>query len=748
MAKSFLLIGSVIAAFLLAVFSPSAKANVAASSTEQADVKPVVTGLEGQRAFDDLAKCYASNSGWPNYKAALAGLKSHDTAAAQRAGNYLLALFEQSFADESNGRAQWLPTPFTNEGPGNRAHDFRLALAKDFGDSASSQAALPAALWLIENDPIADDAEAGVHVLARIHSETANDAFGQIIRDVHPNQEVLVTAIKEAESRHLISCKEGVVALEQSYRKAVRDAAVQAVAQLGETNPIPYDPLKAFSPRITALLKLTLDRILTPVPANATWLDGIAQPDWNLGKPYPVHGWLVSQTDKSVTYLDVFGRVRTVPVNRVQFTPGSLAQTAQSYADLRVRISDEAHQLQEIEKTSAWQDVTSPNWRQAQEEHQRLYHDMDDRLKEMTKEMQYIGPPGDNYLNLPEMTVAAWCWHRGDLASAAAVLFPCYDAARDDRWLDWSSRDPLANQYDLDLLQKFTVERDYPPAQKIAALLGSPAFDGYVFQARSRELAAQLAARAEDFTTLTLPSADAWQKIKAGLGRAQQITWLASRLKLMHCINPGWDEIQFASAYPGDNAPPGATEVINPYLELINLNLTPDDLLVLAPFAADKDYLPSYRFYKDWIPWRGLCRVSSTVGSLINTFAGHEIVHETDDGVAFEPGTAATLETDLRAWIAAHHGDTPDKLLAQTLRTSNNLNDLKEAAIQALRIHHVEVLETLAVRMDSWVSGKDEPPVGDSSSDGSLHLLLGKDVSLASYHLGDMVHLLYGARPW
>jgi hypothetical protein len=114
MTKSIFSIGVVVAAFILAGIRPDAKADVDASSA-----KPMIDSPEGQRAFDDLAKGYVNSSGLFDAKAALANLKSPDATTARRSGNYLMALFAQSFADESNGRALWHPTPFTNEGPGN-----------------------------------------------------------------------------------------------------------------------------------------------------------------------------------------------------------------------------------------------------------------------------------------------------------------------------------------------------------------------------------------------------------------------------------------------------------------------------------------------------------------------------------------------------------------------------------------------------------------------------------------------------
>jgi len=88
--------------------------------------------------------------------------------------------------------------------------------------------------------------------------------------------------------------------------------------------------------------------------------------------------------------------------------------------------------------------------------------------------------------------------------------------------------------------------------------------------------------------------------------------------------------------------------------------------------------------------------------------------------------TRHNIISDLQAWVAAHHDDTPDKLIAQTLRTSNKWNDLKEAAIHALKIHHVEVLNVLADRIATWP--KEE---GNAQFQAS--------------QLGDFVHLFYSS---
>jgi len=73
--------------------------------TARGDVKPVLDGPDGLKAFDDLATYYSDRTKEPPYDEALASLsKGGDTA--QHAGQYLLGLFEQSIADEKNGRSE------------------------------------------------------------------------------------------------------------------------------------------------------------------------------------------------------------------------------------------------------------------------------------------------------------------------------------------------------------------------------------------------------------------------------------------------------------------------------------------------------------------------------------------------------------------------------------------------------------------------------------------------------------------
>src|SRR4051794_19249213 len=62
---------------------------------------PETPGDAGRRAFDDLAALYAEPPRLPELTAALRELDGTDPATRKAAGAYVLALFRQSFADES-----------------------------------------------------------------------------------------------------------------------------------------------------------------------------------------------------------------------------------------------------------------------------------------------------------------------------------------------------------------------------------------------------------------------------------------------------------------------------------------------------------------------------------------------------------------------------------------------------------------------------------------------------------------------
>jgi hypothetical protein len=671
---------------------------------------PVVSGPDGQRAFDVLGNYYRSASDrTPDYESMLRDLNASDPGKASHAGRYILALFKQSLADESNGRVAWVPTPVVGGGMINAGSEFRDALAKPFGETAKSEDALDAALWLIDHDLDPDNEEAGAQVLARLHSPRADAAIQRLIAEVHPNQMVLVTAIIEAGKRHLTGSKKNVVALEQSYRTAVRKAAIAAAALLGETKSTAYDSLKAFTPRVIHALEAAASRVATPIPAKAEWLDGIEQPPGTPRQPFPISGWSLRSDDNGTTILDSFGRVRTLTKKDALFTPGNLARTAEHYAKVRATVAEDERQYEAIERdfNLANKGNTQPDFRALGDKQLPLDDEMYRLMKEMTTYTMYMGPPGRSFLNLPEINVAAWCWERGERARAAQVIFPCYDASRDDRWIDWKARDDQAALYQDEMLDKFSVERDYPAALALARHLCESEFDGYYYEPRARELASQLEARSDDFKSLTLPAPQEWTDLQTKLSRKEQIRYLASRLRLLHCVQPGqpggvsYDDPQYRDPCKPFTHPKDDPKVINPYVELQKLNLNTDDLLVLAPYAADRDYLLTYSYWRNFAPERTLHRVGWVIGDLVNYVAGITLISQTMDAIHFENDDPANIVEDIETWAKAHPHSYRSDLIAATLETGTYWNTLLQSTRAAAATGERDLLGVIAGRLAS-----------------------------------------------
>lgn len=300
------------------------------------DVKPVLDGPDGLKAFNDLAAYYSDKSKTPPYDESIASLTKGGEAA-QHSGQYLLGLFEQSMADETNGRSQSTRSMAWGGGSENAARDFRKTLADKFGDTANCDEAIPAALWLINEEKLPEGQVAGMEVMRRIKSPAAIDVFGKILGQPHPNQDVLVGAIKEAGASKLTSLLSKIIPLENSFRTAVREAAHKAGSQMGAPPFSGYKPESAFTPTLSALVQKIADRVYVPIPPDAQWMDITytnpnAQPR---SKPGKSHGWLLRTEGDNDVILTWQGLEISMPKKNTTLTPSTLAATASELEAVR-----------------------------------------------------------------------------------------------------------------------------------------------------------------------------------------------------------------------------------------------------------------------------------------------------------------------------------------------------------------------------------------------------------------------------
>jgi len=605
-----------------------------------AAVTPAWPGEEGREAWDKLGAYYADKKAVIPWQDALDAMDSPDAGASARAGNFLAALFAQSFSDEQNGRARWQSLPYWGGGAQSDARDFRAQLAGAFGKSAKSPAALPAVRWLLETERVAGSQEASMTVLRRVRTPEADALLLEQLVAPHPNAAVLRAAIEEAGLRKLGAAAPSLEKLCVHYRADIRDAARNAPALLGEKNPPPYNPIDAFSPSLAATLH-DIVRMAPTVSAGAAWRvfaqkeNGDDDSDW-LDEPKTFSGWLCNETENDFTVLDYFAQKRTLPKAAWTATDESLGQTAQRLLAMRASPSDKT-----VDQLS--------------------------RRGGLTAQFE----PGQ--ISIPEILTAAWLFERGERAACAGLLFPRLEILSDERWLREIARNQIGRVAHEEMLVDFSERRDYPAALALARRLADSVFDGYSYQERAVELAAQLERSTKDFHTLALPVPDEWARMKTTMSREDAIRFLAARLRLLNCIQwgqPGgvdYDDIQYQTPMKGEVPRDKRIQVINPFTELKDMQLTPSELKLLVPYLAQRDFIPTFSYWRDFHPARTLHRVSWVAGYIINDAAKRNLADlatmETQDEAA-----QADHLAEIMRWCDEHAALSASDLLLDTLR--------------------------------------------------------------------------------
>lgn len=599
----------------------------------QADLAPATAGSEGQRAFDDLGRLYRDRIAKPPFEQALADIKETDEERRYAAGRYLVALFAQSLADEMNGRAEWPQQVSWSRSGQSQAREFRETLGAAFGREASGEEGLDVVLWLIKNEPSDEIQDAAEDVLPRIQSPRIEQVLTGLLDPVHPNSKLAVKAIEEASRRRLTSLALPVSFLCNHYRIAVREAARKAASELGIRQIPEFDPGRAFTPSLKMALRNFLKMASVQAPPDAAWYDFKRRVPGAImnGKPMVenVSGWLLTESPYEYEVLTWFGTQASIPKRDTSKTKRTLADVAR-----------------EIGEIYADKDVTR---REALSERGAVTAQFEHRA-----------------IGAPAALVSAWCMERGDRQSAAALLFPRLQEMQDDRWLTEVVRDQIAGRFHQSMLEAFCHDRNYAKAIKLADHLSDPVFDGYNYQSRAKNLAAQLRARMDDFKTFKLPMFDEWQALSRTMKREDQIRYLAARLRLLNCvqdIQPGgidYDDPQFADAHGMFSRE--SKSVINPFSQLKALQLTVAELPLVLPYLAEDTYCPTFSYWRDFHPSRALHQVNWVVAELVNAVANRDLVMVQSFPYLDEAGRKRRI-SEIEEWCRANAGKNSEGLL-------------------------------------------------------------------------------------
>jgi len=590
-----------------------------------ADTLQITATPDGKRAFDDLALFYGDNKSTVPYAGAIKDLAGADAKSREKAGAYLLALLKQAFADESNGRAPVKRSPFFGGGGAQSdARVFRGTLSKAFAEGASGNEALPAALWLVNEEMLAPAQADGMKALCKIKSAQATDALRKVLQEPHPVEKVLAEALAEIALRGAKDATPDVALLCNHHRATIRTAARATITKIGGKEPPAFTPELGFSISLSArITKIAAMPALTEIPKDAKWArfktagdNGAQFSGWHLGEA-PGGG---------IRALDWFGREVKLPVG-TEATPIALADEAKTILEIRAD---------------------------------------DKQLTKLSRKGMGTLQFEPKFLSVPEALVGAWLFQRGDKATAASILFPRLEAMADDRWLGWVTRDLIGGALQQEMLEAFSHDRDYARATALAKHISSEPFDGYNYQDRAKKLAADLAKRADDFKTFSLPDMAKWEAQKKTLKRDAQIKYLAERMRLLNCIQMGqpgdvnYTDSQTAEAM-GRFRTGKTTPVINPYNELTALKLQPADLPLLIPYLSDTQFLPTFSYWRDFHPKRTLHQANWAIVSIFNDSAKKNLADLRIIEGKDEAEKKAHLEA-IASWCKENAGKTSEQL--------------------------------------------------------------------------------------
>jgi len=475
---------------------------------------PVVDTPIGRRVFSDLGKYYTatddqrSTSNLVPYKQMIDALSSQDAQKRQEAGEYLHALFQQTWEDDRSSRSPYPRGMPLGGGPSLLGESLRGNAASNLASAelhGSGEEVFKAAFWLYRQDRWPDHNEAGIQTIAHIRTPEADKVLSDIVKDVHGNFDILILAIEQIAKRKLNGQEDSIRLLCKHYHPKVREAATLTAKVLEIIEIEAYRAVQGFTARLDRWLRHCVDLLPDRLPPDARWKrfkvpdDSSFAVEGEQGRKVEMNGWLLERTKDKYRILTWFGEETSWDAKHVEESEDSLPECASRLLKIREQfnsIGDDANgQKRKLEESLG-----------------------------ISRFMSWGGRRWEG--SLPEILVAAWSYTRNDLQTAAALLFPLLqDNVTDEQLFLDHFRDELAIRIDMRMLQAFTgagvftavTSSDYREALRLAHVLSNPWFDGFEHQDRAKGLASQLQRRMDDFQTLQLQSEQHWAKHKAGL---------------------------------------------------------------------------------------------------------------------------------------------------------------------------------------------------------------------------------------
>ena len=614
-----------------------------------------------------------------DWRSAVERLAAEDGEKQSEAIACLLKVLNQTRDEELSGKARCYPDFFaSSSGLICPARDTRSSVLGELERKSKVPAIVPILCWYLTREHVLAFQHQAAETLAGVQGPEADALVLELV--TKPNENAYVTAVllDAVRNRGLALPPKVLMPLCQHYRKTIREAARQLSDQLGYPEPPAFDRVKVVrSCAIQEWMERLGKKLVVSVEAETPYVEiefaGQRGGDvWS----FKYRGWLLETTAEDYVLLEPEGwlsrnkcTIKPDDVNR-GLCLTSVVRNADITEDVR-RASQLRRRAMEDRKTKAHHDFPFDR----------------ERIRWVQGGTPY------------EIILAFWLYLAGRYESAADVLFPALDTFyTDDAAIDLTVN-TVASRLGYQMLSEFVGSRDYPRtmwyARRIVQDYPESQFSDY-----AAELLNQLPQRDDDFRTFVLPTPAQWSRMRSGMSREEQITFLCERMRLLNgfqTMAPGCAELalpQFREPRymkrdaTWGGAPEGGTEVINPYTELtgyrwrndeadetneggLALPLTVADLPAILPFLKDDWYIPSVDFGELDSPYRRLLRTRHVLCMIINDITKYTFCDEMELD-AMSPAEIEQKVQSLEDWARANIEKSGADLLVQILQEGLN----------------------------------------------------------------------------
>jgi hypothetical protein len=564
----------------------------------------------------------------PPWADALKELAGEAQAKRGAAAKYLVSLLDQAQTDELSGKAPWRATPYWGSSGENPARNLRKQVADELAKAPSSPATLTVVRWYLDHEKVSRFQESAIVAIDKVKEKDAGEFCLKLLQPPHENSVVVLAALDQLAKRKTDIPDAVLKSLCDHYRPSLREAARKLNKERGGADPGPFDGAKAMQrPAIAALMTSIGALVDQPAPPDAEFVKVTTK--WTAGdrtETTSTLGWLIKDNKDSWTVLTPFG-------HRETFQKGKTIKNSRGGDSTSTSTREKFPIADEVKRVAALRKKGDPEF-------------------ELSERGGLTGQFQGRTAGVYEVTLAHWLYTAKQFDLSAQLLLPALDSLYMDSHLVDMMRHRVGEAAGYRMLVAFAGDRDFAETRRLADAIVKR-YPGTRFHEYAVKFAREMPKRQDDFKKLKLPTPDEWAALKKKLSRAEQITYLAERIRLLNCFQWGQPggysiaDVQYAE--PGGmsrdasfGGGEGTTRVINPYVELVGgeegifrgreentkikgMELKVADIALLAPHLRDDWHILCVSFWRNFHPDRNLGTTRPLIAEIINDLSKRDL---------------------------------------------------------------------------------------------------------------------------